>query len=103
MINTHNTDATPHARNVVSCLTVDFLRAGVREQHAHHLLEVAARLGGVRVLAHVVQHALQHVVQGCGRLIQQDAGPCQEPAQVPVRSHLLLEVHQRHILQWRRR
>lgn len=86
----------------VSVLTVDLLSAGVREQHAHHLLEVAAGLGRVAVLTHVVQHSLEDVVQGRSGLVQQDAGPRQEAVQVPVGSDLLLKVHQRHILQKRK-
>lgn len=82
-------------------LTVHLLSASVCEKHAHHLLEVAAGLRREAVLAHVVQHPLQDVVQGRGRLVQQDAGPGQEAVQVPVRPHLLLKVHQLHILQGR--
>lgn len=79
-------------------LTVDLLRSCVCEKHAHHLLEVAARFRSVAVLPHVVQHSLQDVVQGGGRLVQQDGGPCQEAIEVPVSPNFLLEVHQLHIL-----
>lgn len=79
-------------------LTVDLLRRGVGEEEAHHLLEVAAGLGGVAVLAHRLQHPLQHVVQRGRRLVQQDAGPRQEAVQVAVGSHLLLKVGQLHVL-----
>lgn len=82
-------------------LTVDLLRSCICEKHAHHLLEVAAGLGRVAVLAHVVQHSLQDVVQRGSRLIQQDSGPGQEAVQVPVCPDFLLKVHQLHIL-WRR-
>lgn len=50
------------------------------------------------VLAHVVQHSLQNIVQGRGCLIQQDAGPRQEAIQVTVCPNLLLKIHQLHIL-----
>lgn len=79
-------------------LTVDLLCRGVGEEEAHHLLEVAAGLGGVAVLAHRLQHPLQHVVQRGRRLVQQNAGPRQEAVQVAVGSHLLLKVGQLHIL-----
>lgn len=82
----------------LSDLTVDLLSSGVGEEHAHHLLEVAPGLRRVAVLADAVQHSLEDVVQGGGRLIQQDGGPRQEAVQIPVRPHLLLEVHQLHIL-----
>lgn len=84
-----------------SLLTVDLLSSRVCEKHAHHLLEVAAGLGRMAVLAHAVQHSLQDVVQGGGRLIQQDGGPCQKAIKVPVCPNFLLKVHQLHIL-WKR-
>lgn len=89
------------ARWRFSPLTVDLLGSRVGEEQAHHLLEVAAGLGGVAVLAHVVQHPLEDVVQGGGGLVQQDGGPPQEAVQVPVGPDLLLEVHQLHILRGR--
>lgn len=79
-------------------LTVDLLRRGIGEEEAHHLLEVAAGLRGVAVLAHRMQHPLQHVIQRGRCLIQQDAGPRQEAVQVTMGSHLLLKVGQLHIL-----
>lgn len=88
-----------HAGRRVCLLTVNLLRSCVCEKHAHHLLEVAAGLGCVTVLAHVVQHPLQDVIQGGGGLIQQDGGPRQEAIQVPVCPNFLLEVHQLHILE----
>lgn len=79
-------------------LTVDLLSSCICEKHAHHLLEVAAGLRRVAVLAYTVQHSLQNVVQGSSRFIQQDGGPCQEAIKVPVCPDFLLKVHQLHIL-----
>lgn len=84
-------------------LTVHLLSSCVREEHAHHLLKVAPGLRLVAVLAHAVQHSLEDVVQGGGRLVQQDGGPRQEAVQVPVCPDLLLKVHQLHILSKRQR
>lgn len=50
------------------------------------------------VLADTVQHPLEDVVQGGGRLIQQDGGPRQEAVQIPVCPDFLLKVRQLHIL-----
>lgn len=90
-------------REPPSELTVDLLRSCVGEQHAHHLLKVAPGLGCVAVLADAVQHSLEDVVQGGGRLIQQDGGPLQEAVQVTVSPDFLLKVHQLHILFKRQR
>lgn len=79
-------------------LTVDLLSAGVCEKHAHHLLEVAAGFGHVAVLGHMMQHPLQDVVQRCCCLVQKDTRSSQKTIQVSVRPHLLLKVHQLHIL-----
>lgn len=85
----------------VSLLTVDLLSSCICEEHAHHLLEVAAGLGCIAVLAYMVQHSLQNIIQGGSRLVQQDTGPRQKAIQVTVCPNFLLKVHQLHIL-WKR-
>lgn len=81
-------------------LTVGLLSSGICEQSAHDLLRITAALA---VRGHMLQHSAQHFIQRGCPLVQQDTGLRQEPIQIPVSSHLLLEIHQLHILQRERR
>lgn len=50
----------------------------ISEEHGHEHVQVAVRLSGVAVVDYAEHHGPQHLIQRGGRLVQDDAGSCQE-------------------------